>query len=251
VCVAIKHTNPCGVATGPDPAEAFLRARACDPVSIFGGIVAFNRTVDEATAEAIAEEFLEVVVAPAYSARALEICRGAPKLRNTRLLELDPRAYGVEDELDQRRALGGLLVQTRDPVSEPQEGWKSVTRRAPTEEETKALRFAWIVCKHVKSNAIVLAREDRVVGVGAGQMSRVDAARIAVARARDHGHDIAGTAVASDAFFPFRDGLDVCASAGATAVIQPGGSVRDDEIIAAADEHGMAMVLTGRRHFRH
>jgi phosphoribosylaminoimidazolecarboxamide formyltransferase/IMP cyclohydrolase len=251
VCVAIKHTNPCGVATGADPAEAFLRARACDPVSIFGGIIAFNRIVDEATAEAIGDVFLEVVVAPAYSARALEVCREAPKLRNTRLLELDPCAYDVEDELDQRRALGGLLVQTRDPVIESEREWKSVARRAPTEEETRALRFAWRVCKHVKSNAIVLAREDRVVGVGAGQMSRVDAAHIAVARARDHGHEIAGTAVASDAFFPFRDGLDVCAEAGATAVIQPGGSVRDGEIIAAANQHGMAMVLTGRRHFRH
>ncbi len=251
VCVAIKHTNPCGVATGSGPLDAFDKARACDPVSIFGGIVAFNREVDQATAEAMREVFLEVILAPSFSSAALEICRSAPKLRNARLLELDPRACSAERELDLKRVLGGLLVQTRDSGQEAVGRRQVVTARAPTAAELDALEFAWRACKHVKSNAIVLARGDRVVGVGAGQMSRVDAARIAVARAREHGHEIAGVAVASDAFFPFRDGLDVCAQAGATAAIQPGGSVRDAEIIAAADEHGLAMIMTGTRHFRH
>ncbi len=249
VCVAIKHTNPCGVAIGAGPAEALAKARRCDPVSIFGGIVALNRPVDEETAAGLKDIFLEIVIAPAFSDAVRTLYRSEKKLRNVRLLEIDMGAQPGPG-LDMKRVLGGLLVQTRDSRLGGDDV-KVVTKRAPTEQETRAMDFAWKVCKHVKSNAIVLAREDHVVGVGAGQMSRVDAARIAVARAREHGLEIAGSVVASDAFFPFRDGLDVCAEAGATAVIQPGGSVRDAEVTAAADEHGMAMVMTGMRHFRH
>jgi phosphoribosylaminoimidazolecarboxamide formyltransferase/IMP cyclohydrolase len=251
VCVAIKHTNPCGAALAPTPVEAFRKARLCDPVSIFGGIVAFNREVDEATAHEMKDVFLEVVIAPRFSPAALELYASSQKLRNVRLLEVgmagaDRRAT----ELEIRKVLGGVLVQTRDvePVSAER---KVVTKRAPTKAEARALDFAWRISKHVKSNAIVLATEDALIGVGAGQMSRVDAARIAVLRAREHGREIRGSVVASDAFFPFRDGLDVCAEAGATAAIQPGGSLRDADVTAAADEHGMAMIHTGVRHFRH
>jgi phosphoribosylaminoimidazolecarboxamide formyltransferase/IMP cyclohydrolase len=251
VCVAIKHTNPCGAATAPTPLEAFRRAKSCDPVSIFGGIVAFNRTVDEATANETKDVFLEVVLAPGFDAGALALYASSPKLRNVRLLEVDPARAGGRDALDMKRVLGGLLVQTRDLESKAAASARVATKRKPTDAELRALDFAWRVSKHVKSNAIVLAREDRLVGVGAGQMSRVDAARIAVARAKEHGLPTEGSVVASDAFFPFRDGLEVCARAGATACIQPGGSVRDEEVIATADEHGMAMIMTGVRHFRH
>ena len=251
VCVAIKHTNPCGAASAATPLEAFRRAKSCDPVSIFGGILAFNRTVDEATANEMKDVFLEVVVAPKFDAGALALYGSSPKLRNVRLLEVDPAGAGGRDALDMKRVLGGLLVQTRDLEGRAAAGARVVTKRKPTDAELRALDFAWRVAKHVKSNAIVLAREDRIVGVGAGQMSRVDAARIAVARAREHELATEGSVVASDAFFPFRDGLEVCAQAGVTACIQPGGSVRDEELIAAADEYGMAMVLTGVRHFRH
>jgi phosphoribosylaminoimidazolecarboxamide formyltransferase/IMP cyclohydrolase len=251
-CVAIKHTNPCGAALADRPLEAFAKARACDPVSIFGGIVAFNREVDAVTAEAMRDVFLEIVLAPAFNRGALDVWGSSPKLRNIRLLEVD---FAGPDrrhsELDIRKVLGGALVQTRDVEPEDEPVRTVVTRRLPTEQEQRAMDFAWRVAKHVKSNAIVLAHEDALVGVGAGQMSRVDSARIAVLRAREHGRDIRGAVVASDAFFPFRDGLDVCAEAGATAVIQPGGSLRDAEVTAAADEHGMAMVHTGIRHFRH
>lgn len=251
VCVAIKHTNPCGAARASSAVEAFTKARSCDPVSIFGGIVAFNREVDEATAEQMKDVFLEIVLAPSFTPGALAIYDSTPKLRNVRLLEVDLDAAGGEDAFDMKRVLGGLLVQTRDLEGSAAHSARVATRRSPTEPELRALDFAWRVSKHVKSNAIVLAGEDRLVGVGAGQMSRVDSARIAVARAREHGLEIKGSVVASDAFFPFRDGLDVCAEAGAVAVIQPGGSMRDDELVAAADEHDMAMVMTGIRHFRH
>jgi len=251
VCVAIKHTNPCGVAIASGPCEAFVKARGCDPVSIFGGIVGFNREVDEATAEAMKDVFLEIVLAPSFTAQARAVYESTAKLRNVRLLEVDPRVAGGEAAFDMKRVLGGLLVQSRDLDATRVADSQVVSKRQPTAAELKAMEFAWRVCKHVKSNAIVLAGEDRVVGVGAGQMSRVDSARIAVARAREHGLDTKGSVVASDAFFPFRDGLDVCAEAGASAVVQPGGSMRDKELIAAADEHGMAMVLTGVRHFRH
>jgi len=251
VCVAIKHTNPCGAATADGPLDAFRKARACDPVSIFGGIVAFNREVDEATAEEMKDVFLEIVLAPAFTDGARAVYDSTPKLRNVRLLEVEIRATGGDDALDMKRVLGGLLVQSRDLEGSAAGRAEVVSARKPDEAELRAMDFAWRVCKHVKSNAIVLAREDSLVGVGAGQMSRVDSARIAVARAREHGLDTAGCVVASDAFFPFRDGLEVCAEAGARAVIQPGGSMRDKEVTAAADEHDMAMVVTGVRHFRH
>jgi phosphoribosylaminoimidazolecarboxamide formyltransferase/IMP cyclohydrolase len=252
VCVAIKHTNPCGVAVAPGgPREAFEKARACDPVSIFGGIIGFNREVDGATAEAMKDVFVEIVLAPSFTEEAIAVWQSTKRLANVRLLQVDPRASGGRDAPDMKRVLGGLLVQDRDLVPSVAADCRVVTERAPSAGELAALDFAWKIAKHAKSNAIVLAGADAVVGVGAGQMSRVDSARIAVARAREHDRPLAGSVVASDAFFPFRDGLDVCAEAGATAVIQPGGSLRDDDIIAAANEHGMAMVMTGVRHFRH
>ncbi len=246
-----KHTNPCGVAVAASPLEAFGKTRACDPVSIFGGIVAFNRPVDEATAEAMKGVFLEIVLAPSFDDGARAIYQSSPKLRNVRLLEVDTTAPGGEGAYDMKRVLGGMLLQTRDLEGSAAARAEVVSKRAPTAEELTALDFAWRVSKHVKSNAIVLACKDSVIGVGAGQMSRLDSARIAVARAKEHGLSTEGSVVASDAFFPFRDGLDVCAEAGAIAVIQPGGSMRDAEVTAAADERGMAMVHTGVRHFRH
>jgi phosphoribosylaminoimidazolecarboxamide formyltransferase/IMP cyclohydrolase len=251
VCVAMKHTNPCGVALGQDPREAFARARECDPVSIFGGIIGFNREVDGATAEAMKDVFVEIVLAPSFTDEARAVWQSTKRLQNVRLLEVDSFAAGGRDALDMKRVLGGLLVQSRDLAPSVAADCEVVTKRKPTAAELVSLDFAWKVCKHTKSNAIVLAGSDSVVGVGAGQMSRVDSARISVMRAQDHGRPLKGCVVASDAFFPFRDGLDVCAEAGATAVIQPGGSMRDSEIIDAANEHGMAMVMTGFRHFRH
>lgn len=251
VCVAIKHTNPCGVALGKDPIEAFNKARECDPVSIFGGIVGFNREVDGATAEAMKDVFLEIVIAPSFTADALALFASTKRLQNVRLLQTAIGEQGGQSALDMKRVLGGLLVQHRDLEPSMAAQCQIVTKREPTAAELVALDFAWKVCKHAKSNTIVLAGADSIAGVGAGQMSRVDSARIAVMRANAHDRPLKGTVVASDAFFPFRDGLDVCAEAGATAVIQPGGSMRDSDIIEAADEHGMAMVMTGVRHFRH
>ncbi|MCS6925055.1 MAG: bifunctional phosphoribosylaminoimidazolecarboxamide formyltransferase/IMP cyclohydrolase [Candidatus Binatia bacterium] len=254
--VVIKHTNPCGVATSTvSLADAFRKARACDPVSIFGGIVGCNRVVDVETAQEIValykEGFIEILLAPDFSPQALELLGSSKRMLNIRLLAIPPLPQAVPSRYAMKHVVGGMLVQERDVGRVRLEDCQVVTRRKPTPEEYRALDFAWRVCKHVKSNAIVLARSDRVVGIGAGQMSRVDAAKIAVARARDLGLDTQGTVVASDAFFPFRDGLDVVARAGATAAVQPGGSLRDQEVIAAADEHGMAMVVTGMRHFRH
>jgi len=250
--VAIKHTNPCGVATSKvSLADAFRKARSCDPVSIFGGIVGLNRPVDEETARELKDIFLEIVIAPAFSEEALAVLRAAPRFKNVRLLEIPARADCDPGGMDFKRVVGGLLVQNRDLGRVRAADAKIVTKRVPTAEELAALDLAWSVCKHVKSNAIVFARADQVIGVGAGQMSRVDAARLAVMRAETLGLATRGSVVGSDAFFPFRDGLDVAAAAGATAVIQPGGSVRDEEVIGAADEHGLAMVFTGMRHFRH
>ena len=251
VCVAVKHTNPCGVALAESALEAFRGAKRSDPVSIFGGIVAFNRELNEATAKELAEVFLEIVLAPGFSSEALAVFDSSEKLRRVRLLEVDARKDGGEAAVDMKRVLGGLLVQNRDLKPADLAACPVAGRRRPTEAELRALDLAWKVAKHVKSNAIVLANEDQVIGVGAGQMNRVDSARLAVARAREHGLKTEGSVAASDAFFPFRDGLDVCAEAGATAVVQPGGSMRDAEVIAAADEHGVAMVMTGVRHFRH
>lgn len=242
-CAVIKHTNPAGVATAASLEEAYRCALATDPVSAFGGIVAFNRAVDEAAARAVIEIFTEVVIAPDFEPGALETLKTKKNLRVLRAGEPKP-PVGIE----YKQITGGMLVQTRDTHRLRREDLKVVTRRAPTDEEVAALLFAWTVCKHTKSNAIVYARAGQTVGVGAGQMSRVDSVRIGAMRAQ---LPVEGSVLASDAFFPFRDGIDEAAKHGITAVIQPGGSLRDAEIIAAADEHNLAMVFTGVRHFRH
>ncbi|HME92474.1 MAG TPA: bifunctional phosphoribosylaminoimidazolecarboxamide formyltransferase/IMP cyclohydrolase [Myxococcaceae bacterium] len=242
----IKHNSPCGVAQGDSLESAYRAAREVDEVSAFGGIVALNREVDAATAKALAETFLEAVLAPSYAVQASEILAAK---KNLRLLAAGPALVDARPRpgLQLRSILGGLLVQQADALEPPSE-WKVVTARQPSEKELAAMRFAWRVCKHVKSNAIVFSHADRLLAVGAGQTSRVDSVKIAVGRG---GPRLRGSAVASDAFFPFRDGLDEAARAGATCVVQPGGSVRDGEVIDAANEHGMAMVFTGVRHFRH
>ena len=245
-CCIIKHTTPCGMAVGEDAESAYSRALACDPVSAFGGIVALNVPVTPAAAEAMSTHFLEVIVAPHFHPEALEVLQ---QKKNIRLIELPVTPAGPER--DYKRVRGGLLVQTRMSMRFPEDGWRVVTKRAPDEREWRDLRFAWRAAAVVKSNAIVLAKAQRTVGIGAGQMSRVDSSRIAVMKAHDQDVDLHGAVVASDAFFPFRDGVDAAAEAGATAIIQPGGSVRDEEVIQAADEHDVAMVLTGRRVFRH
>ncbi|HEY7875946.1 MAG TPA: bifunctional phosphoribosylaminoimidazolecarboxamide formyltransferase/IMP cyclohydrolase [Actinomycetota bacterium] len=237
----IKHSNPCGAALGTDLASAYAKALECDRTSAFGGIVALNAPCDGATAEAIAEVFTEVVIAPAFDDAALAALTAK---KNLRILKA---ASSSRPEIDVRRVAGGMLVQSADPPDDGTDA-KVVTRAQPTEEQWADLRFAWIVAKHVKSNAIVLAKDQTAVGVGAGQMSRVESTELAARRA---GERARGTVCASDAFFPFRDGLDAAVAAGAVAVIQPGGSVRDEEVIAAADEHGIPMLFTGRRHFRH
>ena len=243
-CVIVKHANPCGVAVADSALAAYRNAFLTDPTSAFGGIIAFNRAVDGATAELVVKQFVEVVIAPAYEGEALKTF-GARQ--NVRVLAIDP-ARSL-NRLDMKRVGGGLLVQTADDFDVAE--MRIVTRRDPTAAEMNDLVFAFRVAKFVKSNAIVFCRGGMTLGVGAGQMSRVDSTRIAAIKAKNAGLSLRGSVVASDAFFPFRDGLDVVAEAGARAVIQPGGSVRDKEVIAAADEHGMAMVFTGMRHFRH
>jgi len=245
--VVIKHTNPCGVGLGATILEAFRKAKASDPVSIYGGIVGVNRTVDIPFVEALSGILLEILFAPSFTPEALEEIKRTKKKLRVLEVSLDHAL----PERTFRSVSGGILVQEPDAMDLDPVNLKVVTKRAPSEAEMRALRFAWRVVKHVKSNAIVLTTADQLIAVGAGQMSRVDAAKIAVQRARDLGLSTQGTACASDAFFPFPDGLDVVAKAGATACIQPGGSLRDAEVIAAADEHGMAMVLTGIRHFTH
>ncbi|MFQ5902466.1 MAG: bifunctional phosphoribosylaminoimidazolecarboxamide formyltransferase/IMP cyclohydrolase [Candidatus Binatia bacterium] len=249
--VVIKHTNSCGAAVSKKSlADAFRKARASDPVSIFGGVIGFNRPVDEETAKELKEIFLEIVIAPGFTAEAKAILSSSKRLLNIRLLEVD---MGQEEDggCDLRRVKGGLLVQEWDRGSVDVRACKVVTERKPTEEEYDALDLGWRVCRHVKSNAIVFTSRDQLLGVGAGQMSRVDSAKLAIMRAQANGLDLRGSVVASDAFYPFRDGVDEAAKAGAKAVIQPGGSVKDGEVIAAANEHGMAMIFTGMRHFRH
>ncbi|RTZ42300.1 bifunctional phosphoribosylaminoimidazolecarboxamide formyltransferase/IMP cyclohydrolase PurH [Candidimonas sp. SYP-B2681] len=245
-CVIVKHANPCGVAIGDSTLHAYQQAFKTDPTSAFGGIIAFNRPVDEATAQAISAQFVEVLLAPAYSQEALAIFAAK---KNVRVLQV-PQG-DAHNAFDVKRIGGGWLVQTPDDYQVPQDSFKVVTQLAPTPEQMQDLSFAWKVAKYVKSNAIVFVGNNMTLGVGAGQMSRIDSARIASIKAENAGLTLVGSAVASDAFFPFRDGLDVVADAGATCVIQPGGSVRDDEVIAAANERGIAMVLTGARHFRH
>jgi phosphoribosylaminoimidazolecarboxamide formyltransferase/IMP cyclohydrolase len=248
--VVIKHTNPCGVAVGPTVAEAMARAKACDPVSIYGGIVGVNRTVDAGVVQALAGIFVEILFAPSFAPDALEELRRTKK--KCRVFEIPADRGTLPARLvEYRSVLGGLLAQSTDLADLDPAALRAVTRRAPSETELTALRFAWRVAKHTKSNAIVLATAEQVVGVGAGQMNRLDSARLAVMRAGEAGLATEGAVCASDAFFPFRDGLDVVAGAGVTAVIQPGGSLRDADVIAAADEREMAMVFTGIRHFRH
>ncbi|HJY29427.1 MAG TPA: bifunctional phosphoribosylaminoimidazolecarboxamide formyltransferase/IMP cyclohydrolase [Pyrinomonadaceae bacterium] len=242
-CAIIKHTNPAGVGLGANPAEAYQKALATDPVSAFGGIVAFNCTVDVAAAREATKIFTEVVIAPEYDPEALEVLRTKKNLRVIRMGTRDD-VKGVEF----KQIGGGMLVQTSDDHQLDPEQLKVVTTRKPSDEEIRALLFAWTVCKHTKSNAIVYARDGQTVGVGAGQMSRVDSVKIGAMRAQ---LPVTGSVLASDAFFPFRDGIDEAAKHGITAVIQPGGSVRDDEVIAAANEHGLAMIFSAVRHFKH
>ena len=249
-CVIVKHANPCGVAVGGNPAEAYLKALKTDATSAFGGIVAFNQPLDEATAAEIVKnkQFIEVLIAPAISPQARRTLEGKPNLR---LLEVANPVARTMNALDFKRIGGGLLLQTPDSKNVSRAELRVVTKLTPTQEQMDDLLFAWKVAKFVKSNAIVFCSGGMTLGVGAGQMSRVDSARIAGIKAQHAGLSLLGSAVASDAFFPFRDGLDVLCDAGAACVIQPGGSMRDEEVIAAADERAVAMVFTGTRHFRH
>ena len=245
-CAIIKHTTPCGVATGSDAHSAFKKALACDPVSAFGGVLAFSVPVDVTAAEAISSLFVECIVAPSFSEEAVEILG---RKKNLRVLE--GRAAWPARGMDYKRVRGGLLVQDRAPAPVEPAQWNVVTTRQPTPQEMLDLHFAWKAVASVKSNAIVLVHDGATIGIGAGQMSRVDASFLAVHKATSGGHVTEGTALGSDAFFPFRDGIDHAAAAGVKAIVQPGGSVRDADVIAAANEHGIAMVFTGERLFRH
>jgi phosphoribosylaminoimidazolecarboxamide formyltransferase/IMP cyclohydrolase len=247
----MKHSNPCGCGIGATLAEAFERAYEGDPISAFGSIIGFNQVVDLATAEQLCEpnRFVEAIIAPGYDDDAFQLLTTKPKWKkNVRLMRCDLPPKSTATSLEYRRVSGGLLVQERDELPDPTDEWKIVTDREPTPEELTDLKFSWLVCKHVKSNAIVFAKHGQVIGVGAGQMSRLDSAHMAGYKAGDRSQ---GGVVASDAFFPFRDGIDEAARAGITAVIEPGGSRKDDEVIAACNEHKMAMIFTGRRHFKH
>ena len=249
-CAIVKHTTPCGLAIGSSPLDAYKKALACDPVSAFGSVIAFTVPVDDATADAVSSLFVECIVAPQFSDGAVEILG---RKKNLRVLE--GKAFwgseGGTTNLDYKRVRGGVLVQERAPVVIDDTEWKVVTTRQPTEEELRDMLFAWRAVASVKSNAIVLARDGATIGIGAGQMSRVDAAFLAVHKAALAGHKTEGAVLGSDAFFPFRDGVDQAAEAGVRAIVQPGGSVRDAEVVAAADERGIAMVFTGKRQFRH
>jgi phosphoribosylaminoimidazolecarboxamide formyltransferase/IMP cyclohydrolase len=245
-CAIVKHTTPCGLATGTDALDAYRKALACDPASAFGSVISFTVPVDDETAEAVSSLFVECIVGPGFSAGALEILG---RKKNLRVLE--GKAEWRGHALDYKRVRGGFLAQERAARDGSGEEWQVVTRRQPTETELRDLRFAWRAVGSVKSNAIVLARDGATIGIGAGQMSRVDAAFLSVHKARIAGHDTKGSVMGSDAFFPFRDGIEQAAEAGVSAIVQPGGSVRDEEVIKAADEHKIAMVFTGKRQFRH
>jgi phosphoribosylaminoimidazolecarboxamide formyltransferase/IMP cyclohydrolase len=252
-CVIVKHNNPCGVAVAEEIGDAYEKALACDPLSAFGGVIALNRSVDRALAERLHENFVEVLIAPAYDQDALPVLKQKEAVR---LLETTEQRGYEPRERDVKRVRGGLLVQDPDRLDERRESMKVVTEASPDGEQWEDLWFAWKVCRHVRSNAIVIAKDGATLGIGAGQMSRVDSVRIAIEKARqargeDAGGLLAGSVVASDAFFPFPDGPQLAIDAGVTALVQPGGSVRDSEVIAACDEAGAAMVATGRRHFRH
>ncbi|MCS6808485.1 MAG: bifunctional phosphoribosylaminoimidazolecarboxamide formyltransferase/IMP cyclohydrolase [Bacteroidota bacterium] len=246
--VIIKHTNPCGVGSGTTLEEAYKKALACDTTSAFGGIIALTGSLDEKTARLIDELFTEVIIAPHFTPEALELLK---QKKNRRLVMVNYDALEAAQRLEMRAIAGGILVQTPDKLLWDEQKLKVVTRRAPTDDERRAMEYAWRIAKHVKSNAVVYAAADRALAIGAGQMSRVDAASIAVHKAETAGISLEGSAVASDAFFPFADGLLEAVKAGATAVIQPGGSVRDNDVIAAANEYSIAMIFTGVRHFRH
>ncbi|HEY4098302.1 MAG TPA: bifunctional phosphoribosylaminoimidazolecarboxamide formyltransferase/IMP cyclohydrolase [Baekduia sp.] len=245
-CVIVKHNNPCGAALGATALAAYEQAFACDPLSAYGGIIAFNRKVDKATAERLHQQFIEVLIAPSYDDDALEVLQ---QKQNIRILEDTERRLPALGEPEIRQVTGGLLIQDRDNGHDDRESMEVVTQRRPTEEEWADLLFAWRIARHVKSNAIVLTRGLATLGIGAGQMSRVDSVRLSVEKSQ--ADTLQGASLASDAFFPFADGPQLAIDAGITAVIQPGGSVRDDEVVAAAEEAGVAMVLTKRRHFRH
>ncbi|HYC51074.1 MAG TPA: bifunctional phosphoribosylaminoimidazolecarboxamide formyltransferase/IMP cyclohydrolase [Gemmatimonadaceae bacterium] len=245
-CAIIKHTTPCGLAAGTDALDAYKKALACDPVSAFGSVIAFNQHVNAQTADVVSGLFVEVIVAPEFSDEAVEILG---RKRNLRVLQ--GTAHWPHRSFDYKRVRGGVLVQERAPTVIDTEGWTIPTKRQPSAEELENLLFAWRAVAAVKSNAIVLVRDGATIGIGAGQMSRVDAAFMAVHKAKQVGHDTRGSVMGSDAFFPFRDGVDQARDAGVRAIVQPGGSVRDAEVIAAADEHDMAMVFTGKRQFRH
>jgi phosphoribosylaminoimidazolecarboxamide formyltransferase/IMP cyclohydrolase len=245
-CVIVKHNNPCGVALGADPLEAYERAFATDPLSAFGGVIAFNRPIDVATARRLSEQFVEVLFAPGYEEGALEILMAKPSIR---ILEDNERRSQLRAEPEIKQIMGGLLIQDRDLEFGDRTEMEIVTRRQPSDEEWRDLMFAWTVCKDVRSNAIVLARGEATAGIGAGQMSRVDSVRLAIDKSRLE--SLAGAVLASDAFFPFSDGPEIAIGAGVTAIIQPGGSRRDPEVVEAADAAGVAMVFTSRRHFRH
>lgn len=245
-CVIIKHTNPCGAAAGKTVLEAYQRAFACDTVSAFGGIVAINKEIDEATAEKLNEIFLEIVVAPSFTPKALELLQTKKNRRIVRIKEFSPAA-----EFQIKSVPGGVLIQDKDNSKISEIDLKLVTKRKYTEKELEDLKFAWIVCKHTKSNAIVYVKDKMAIGVGAGQMSRVDSARLAAEKAKQFGHNLSGAVAASDAFFPFPDGLIQIAEQGINVVVQPGGSVRDDEVIKAANERNISMVFTGIRNFKH
>ncbi len=245
-CVVVKHNNPCGVATDENLMQAFLKAKECDPISAFGGIVAFNTEVDESTASELANMFLEVIIAPGFSEKAQYILSTKKNLRVLKTVNLENYK---RSGFDFKKVVGGALIQDRDLGTENDFNDLVIeTDRKPTDEELEAMKFAWKVCKHVKSNAIVFAKKDQTVGIGAGQMSRVDSVKLATMKAQI---PTKGSVLASDAFFPFRDGIDEAAKAGITAIVQPGGSIRDKDIIEAANEHNMAMVFTGFRHFKH
>jgi phosphoribosylaminoimidazolecarboxamide formyltransferase/IMP cyclohydrolase len=247
-CAIVKHGNPCGVALAAELADAYARALAGDPVSAYGGVIALNRRVDAALAERLSAGFVEVLIAPEYDAEALEILAAKPA---TRILVDRERRGATPGERDYRRVLGGLLVQDADADVDDREGMRVVAGPTPDEYRWGDILFAWRVCKHVVSNAIVVARDLATIGIGAGQMSRVDAVRIAIDKAAEHGHEVQGSSLASDAFFPFADAPELALAAGVEAIAQPGGSKRDDEVIAAVERAGAAMVFTARRHFRH
>ena len=247
-CAIVKHTTPCGLAIGDAPLDAYKKALACDPVSAFGSVIAFTVPVDDTTAEAVSSLFVECVVAPEFSSGAVEILG---RKKNLRVLEGRAALGNSDNNLDYKRVRGGVLVQERAPVVIDDRDWKVVTKRGPSADEYRDLLFVWRAVASVKSNAIVLARDGATIGIGAGQMSRVDAAFLAVHKAKQQGHETVGAVLGSDAYFPFRDGVDQAVEAGVRAIVQPGGSVRDPEVITAADEAGIAMIFTGKRQFRH